>query len=309
MKDFEPLDAALLHERLTWPSEPVDVCLDTDTYNEIDDQFALVYALLSRERINLKAVYAAPFHNARSNGPKDGMLKSYDEIRRILDFMDRDSALAHKGCDRWLPDSDTSVPSPAVEHLIETARASDEGPLYVVAIGAITNVAAALLAAPDIRERIVVLWLAGHPRYWRSASEFNLRGDLTASRVIFDCGVPLVFFPCYHVAESIRTTVAEIETYARGRGKIGDYLCDIFRDFEHTDLTQKGVSKVIWDLAPLGWLIDHSWYRTQLVSSPILTGDVTWSFDHERHLIRDAVHINRDGIFSDLFRKLERQGD
>jgi inosine-uridine nucleoside N-ribohydrolase len=303
------MNSALLYERLTWPEGPVDVCLDTDTYNEIDDQFALVYALLSRERINLKAVYAAPFHNERSDGPRDGMLKSYDEILRVLDLMSVEAGLAVKGCDRWLPDPQTAVHSPAVEHLIETARASDKAPLHVVAIGAITNVASAILAAPDIRERIVVLWLAGQPRYWKSAREFNLCGDLTASRVIFNCGVPLVFFPCSHVAESLRTTVAEMEKYARGRENIGDYLSDIFRDFEHTDLTRTGVSKVIWDLAPLGWLIDLSWYRTRLISSPILTGDVTWSFDHERHMIRDAVHINRDGIFSDLFGKLERQSD
>ncbi|RKX32628.1 MAG: nucleoside hydrolase [Verrucomicrobia bacterium] len=309
MKDFEPLDGALLHERLAWPEGPVDVCLDTDTYNEIDDQFALVYTLLSRERINLKAVYAAPFFNERSNGPEDGMLKSYDEILRILDFTGADARLAFKGSDRWLPDSETPVLSPAVEHLIEMARASDKAPLYVVAIGAITNVASALLAAPDIRERIVVLWLAGQPRYWKSASEFNLGGDLTASRVIFDCGVPLVFFPCNHVAGSIRTTVAEMEAYARGRGKIGTYLCKIFRDFEHTDLTRMGVSKAIWDLAPLGWLVNREWCQTQLVNSPILTRDVTWSFDGDRHLIREAVNISRDGIFSDFFSKLERQGN
>ena len=54
--------------------------LDTDTYNEIDDQFALVYALLSPERLNVEAIYAAPFHNKRSQGPEDGMHRSYDEI-------------------------------------------------------------------------------------------------------------------------------------------------------------------------------------------------------------------------------------
>ena len=40
---------------------PVPVILDTDTYNEIDDQFALVYALLTPECINLRGVTAAPF--------------------------------------------------------------------------------------------------------------------------------------------------------------------------------------------------------------------------------------------------------
>lgn len=47
--------------------------LDTDTYNEIDDQFALVQAVLSPQRIKLEAIYAAPFFNNRSSGPGEGM--------------------------------------------------------------------------------------------------------------------------------------------------------------------------------------------------------------------------------------------
>ena len=47
--------------------------LDTDTYNEIDDQYALAQVLLSPEDVTVEAVYAAPFHNARSTGPGDGM--------------------------------------------------------------------------------------------------------------------------------------------------------------------------------------------------------------------------------------------
>ena len=34
--------------------------IDPDTYNEIDDQFAAVHALLSPERLRVEAVYAAP---------------------------------------------------------------------------------------------------------------------------------------------------------------------------------------------------------------------------------------------------------
>lgn len=51
---------------------PVPVILDTDTYNEIDDQFALVYALLTPECINLRGVTAAPFLNSRSTSAADG---------------------------------------------------------------------------------------------------------------------------------------------------------------------------------------------------------------------------------------------
>jgi inosine-uridine nucleoside N-ribohydrolase len=65
----------------------------------------------------------------------------------------------------------------------------------VVAIGAITNVASALLLAPDIAERIVVVWLGGHPHGWHHTREFNLQQDVTAARHVFDCGVPLIQCP------------------------------------------------------------------------------------------------------------------
>jgi purine nucleosidase len=54
------------------PDKGVSMVLDTDTYNEIDDQFALVYALLSKESFKLEAVYAAPFSNSRSDNPTKG---------------------------------------------------------------------------------------------------------------------------------------------------------------------------------------------------------------------------------------------
>ena len=46
-------DAARL-KLLEPPVGKVRVVLDTDTYNEIDDQFAIVYAMLATERINLQ---------------------------------------------------------------------------------------------------------------------------------------------------------------------------------------------------------------------------------------------------------------
>ena len=71
-------------------NRPVRMVLDTDTFNEIDDQFAVVYALISPE-LDVRAVYAAPFHNSRSSGPGDGMEKSYEEILRILSRLDKKS--------------------------------------------------------------------------------------------------------------------------------------------------------------------------------------------------------------------------
>ena len=299
-----------LPRRLAWPMERVEMVLDTDTYNEIDDQFALVQALLSPERLQVEAVYAAPFHNQRSSGPAEGMEKSYEEIIRLLAFLEHPvEDFAFRGSAQWLPDADTPVESPAVADLISRARQPRNGLLYVVAIGAITNVASALLQAPDIADRIVICWLGGHPLDWPTAAEFNLRGDATASQVVFDSGAPLILFPCYTVAEALRATEAELEYWVRGHGPLADYLCDIFRDYELVDVKQPGASKVIWDLAPIGWLLDAAAATGNLVPSPRLTEDLKWlPGGPERHPILEIAQIKRHVVFSDLFRKLRARG-
>ena len=77
------LTAAQRLSMLECPKGMIDVVLDTDTYNEIDDQFAVSYALKSKEQIRLIALLATPFHNARSESPEDGMEKSYREILKL----------------------------------------------------------------------------------------------------------------------------------------------------------------------------------------------------------------------------------
>jgi len=74
------MDTITLIKNLERPKSKIDVVLDTDAYNEIDDQFAIAYMFGNRQKLNIKAIYAAPFHNGKSSGPKDGMEKSYDEI-------------------------------------------------------------------------------------------------------------------------------------------------------------------------------------------------------------------------------------
>ena len=85
----------------------------------------------------------------------------------------------------------------------------DDDPLYVVAIGAITNVASALLTEPALAGKIVVVWLGGHALTWPDTREFNLRQDVPAARVVLDCGVPLVLVPCMGVTSHLQTSVPE----------------------------------------------------------------------------------------------------
>ena len=299
--DFPKLDEALRLERLTPPTDKVRLVLDTDTYNEIDDQFAVVQALLSPDQLAVEAIYAAPFYNIRSSGPGDGMEKSYAEILRLLERLDiAPEGLVFRGATDILR-NDTPQESAAVDDLIAKANAADL--LYVVAIGALTNVASAILKDPSIIERIVVVWLGGHALYWPTADEFNLQGDLVAAQVVFDCGVPFVQIPCHPVASHLQTTLAELEYFVKGRGAIGDYLVKIFAAYAQNHFA---ASKVIWDMSAVAWLLDASWVPTDVVHSPVLTDQKTWSHDPSRHFMRVARTVRRDPIFGDLFKKLER---
>jgi hypothetical protein len=162
------------------------VVLDTDTYNEIDDQFALVQMLLSPERFDVEAIYAAPFFNARADSPGHGMELSYQEILRLLERLNvAPDGLVHRGVTDYVGPTKTAQPAPAVDDLVARARAgSPDNPLYVIAIGAISNIASALLRAPDIIDRIVVVWLGGHALEWPDTIEFNLKQDVGGAQVL-----------------------------------------------------------------------------------------------------------------------------
>jgi purine nucleosidase len=290
-------------------NRPVRMVFDTDTYNEIDDQFALVYTLISPE-LEVKAVYAAPFKNSRSKGPRDGMEKSYEEILRILRKLGRSSeGFAFRGSTSYLKDirnpERSPERSPAAMDLVKRAKkSSPEDPLYVAAVGAITNVSNAILIDPSIINNIVVVWLGGNGHHWPHQREFNFRQDLNASRIIFDSGVPFVQLACTPVVTHFATTVPEMERYVGGRGEIGDYLLKIFKDYRKDHF---GWSKVLWDMTAVAWIINDKWLPSNLVHSPIVTDNYTLSFDKSRHLIRSVYFVQRDPIFRDFFTKLDKR--
>jgi purine nucleosidase len=278
--------------------------LDTDTYNEVDDQFAVVYALRSTERLRVEALYAAPFQNTRSTGPGDGMEKSHEEILKLLSRMNVEPrGLVHRGSTGFLSDWDHPYRSPAALDLVERAMSTDpeDRPLYVVSIGAITNIASAIMIRPEIIRRIVVVWLGGNPVHYHHTGEFNLMQDLPSSRLIFDCGVPLVHVPCMGVASHLLTTVPELERHLAGKNAVCDFLVQRVKAYHEDHFAW---AKEIWDIAVIGWLVNPDWVPTHLDHSPVVTEGLTWSVDKGRHLVRNAYFLKRNPIFADMFRKI-----
>ncbi len=291
-------------KKLELPKGVLDIVIDTDTFNEVDDQFALVYALKSKERVNIKAVYAAPFYNDKSSSPADGMEKSYKEILHIYAMMKEDPAgLVFRGSKTYLPE-EGFVESDAARDLVDKALTrKEDDPLYVVALGAITNVASAIRMCPEIVKKIVVIWLGGNAFYWPDVNEFNLRQDVNGARVLFDSGVPLMLLPCMGVVSNVHTTIPELKAYLEGKSEIADYLYKIVAGYSDDHFAW---SKVIWDITTIAWIINPDWLPSHFVHSPIITKELTWSFDESRHLIRAAWYADRDHIFRDVFDKICR---
>ena len=290
---------------------PVSLVIDCDAGNEIDDQFAIAWTLLRQDRLDLQAIYAAPYTNSffesqdgeptRVEHAAEGMKRSYDEILRVLTLMDaRDTVPVLKGSEHYLKDMRVAEISPAVKDLIDRAR-NTENTLHVVTIGAPTNVACALLIAPDIAEKIHVLWLGGHSQDWYDTEEFNLMQDMPASRVLLDSGVALTLFPCMGVTNALATSIPEMQFYLLNTSRIGDYLANLAPTFNWITFASR---KVMWDIANIGYLLDPSWFRSTLESSPVLNDNLTWSRDDRRHNIRIIRYIERDNLFKDIFRRI-----
>lgn len=305
-------------KNLQSPCKKADMVLDTDAFNEIDDQFAISYALHARDRLNVRALYAAPFFNARSSSPADGMERSYQEILKLLRLAgipgreqggEGEGCPVFRGSDRYLPDENTPVESDAARHLASLAMSyTPEEPLYVAAIGAITNIASALLLNPEIADRIVVVFLGGHALHWPDSMEFNMRQDVAAARVVFASGAPLVMLPCMGVVSACTTTGPELNYWLKGKNALCDYLV------EHTEETANAYargrvwSRVIWDITAIGWLLnrDQRFMRDQLIPTPIPQYDHHLSQDPRRPLCCYVYHINRDALLGDLFDTLTK---
>lgn len=289
------------------PSGVVDVIIDTDAYNEVDDQFAISMALRLPERIRVVGICAAPFLNARSSSPAEGMEKSFAEILKLLKLAKKEdlTAVTFRGSEQYLPDEKNSVMSDAATFMAKQAENySPEHPLYIVALGAITNVASAILLNPKaMTENTVLVWLGGHAKDYVDTKEFNMRQDIAAARVCMGCGVPLVLLPCNGVVSEFRTTKPELEYWLKGKNPLADYLASQAIAEAESYAAGKPWSRCIWDVTAVAWLVNdgEKLMKSYVTPSPLPEYDGTYALDENRYPIRYVYKINRDALFEKLF--------
>lgn len=281
-----------------------NVILDTDAYNEIDDQYAIAYTMLSPDRVKLLSINAAPFLNSRSTSAGEGMEKSYNEIFRIMKMVDPKADIpVYRGSTDFMTDVKVPVESDAADNIIRTVMNSEEL-VYIVAIGAITNVASAIVKCPEIAERAVVVWLGGHALHWKDTKEFNLRQDIPAAQVVFNSGIALVQIPCMGVCSEFHTSIPEINYYLKGKNELCDYLAEITAAYTKNPYCW---SKVVWDVTAVAALVKPETEDMVIIPTPYVTPDGRYAFDDARHPFIYVRYIKRDPLYADLFRKLSEK--
>lgn len=273
------------------------VILDTDAYNEADDQYALAYCRMSG-RIDLAAVNAAPFANARSdNDYALGEKLSYGEIKKVLsliDPVDRDKTPVFRGSTvraAQIGGEGGEALSHAAENLIRCVRESDDA-VYVLAIGAATNIASALAAAPDIKDNMAVIWLAGNEFGCSDPWEFNLMQDVGAGQILLESGAALMLCPAWSVVSALSADdvlVGEL----KGANPVCDYLCEITEKYCGSGKWKK----IIWDIAAPAILDLPECADIDIVPAPELSDSGEYSFERRGHDILYLRRIDRDAVF------------
>lgn len=281
--------------------DKINVILDTDTYNECDDQFALAYLLKSQERFNIEAITVAPYHHDNNISIIEGNEKSYNEIIKICKYLNFDTTnKVYKGSEDYLQNNYNET-TKAVEKIIEIALKNEK--TYILSIGAITNIAIAILKEPKIIDRIEIIWLGGNSLLQNKNDEFNFRQDIKAVKTIFESSAKLTIIPCKNVASNLITSIYELEHFLKGKNELCDYLCQRFYNDGVHGIQER---RVIWDISVIAYMLNKSWFMSEEISCPRIREDSSYELTNNNHKITMINYIDVNKVYTDLFNKLTK---
>lgn len=278
----------------------IRVIVDTDAACEADDPFAIAHALMSK-KLDVKAIFAEHF------GEKGSVQKSYREIETILECMELD--VSHfMGEDGPLAKVQGAPLSAAGEFLIQEARKAEERPLFVLCLGAITNVARAMQACPEIKDKMTVVWIGCQnvERPMPDLREFNSGNDIEAANYVLGSGVKLWLLP-FGVYSKMHIGLAEIQRRIAPCGNIGRHLFDQMVAYNNGPYAgwTAGESWSLGDSPAVGVALEPNCGNWALQEAPVVNPDTTCRREPGRPLIRVYENVNSRYILEDMMCKLE----
>ncbi len=279
----------------------VHVILDTDINNEADDQFALSYLLNSNDRVILDAVTLAPYSHSITKVEESQEL-NYNVAKDIFKLCDEEyDEKIYKGSKGYISNGYNET-SPAVEKIIEIANRNEL--TYILAIGAITNIALAIKKCPDIVGKIKVIWLGGNSLICEDNREYNFYQDIEANRIVFYSKVDLTIVPVKNLSDGFITSIYELEYYFDVSKGLGKYLYDRFKNDGLHGLTKR---RPIFDMVAASYLVNPYNFETTKVKCPLITDDLKYEesdFNHSINFVTSFKSHVVNEIFDDMVNKI-----
>jgi inosine-uridine nucleoside N-ribohydrolase len=250
---------------------------------DVDDGFAITALLLGGAR-------PAALASIHGNTTEEQAYEDNRVLARLCGF--HGSLL--RGCV-----STESPPSEASRWL-----AAAGGPVRIVALGPLTNVARALQLQPALAGRVEELIVVGSnsssrgrwPPYW--PFEFNLVKDRSAARAVFDAALPLTLVPL-DVARHLTVTVRELDEL---RGPVGEHVRrNALRWLHRARLWFWSGRVPMWDLVAALYVLDPQLVRLrETVARLHDSGRV--EFGRGARLVKLVEGFDRDALWSRFVR-------
>ncbi|MCF0107083.1 MAG: nucleoside hydrolase [Holdemanella sp.] len=283
----------------------IRVILDCDTKNEVDDQYAIVHALLT-PRFKIKGLIGAHFTKKRF---ADSMERSYQENCKLVEMLGMsDSIDVLRGSSEPIKSRTEYEYSPGAQRIVEEALKEEDSPLFVAFTGAITDLACAYLEHPEIAGRLTAIWIGGG-RYPQGNREYNLCNDILAANIVFESNIELWQVPM-NVYSKMTVSLTELEMNVAPYGEIGKYLYEELITFNMNKLDRKewpyGEVWSLGDSPSIGLLLDPMEYACQYREAPHVNADASYSFTGKNRKIRVYDDINTRFIFGDFYAKLKK---
>ena len=220
------------------------VLLDNDWAGDPDGLIVLVHHLLSPANmvVAITSSFLDPAHPGSTPTAADGARAASEVLAHVTGA---DRVAVHPGQEQPF-DASVEQTSAASQAIIEEARRPHPLPLYIVCGGPLTNVATALHQAPDIADRMTLIWVGGT---FEEVGEYNLDTDRAAASFVLEHSqLAIDQFP----SETYRTCIAsmaELEADLPATGRLGRQLWQHFID--PPDWGQPGGTWVLGDSPPL----------------------------------------------------------
>ena len=230
------------------------IIIDTDPGQ--DDAVAILLALASPELdvVGITAVAGnVPLHLTEKNARKVCELAGRPDIKvyagavrpLVRPLVTAEYVHGKTGLDG--PDlPEPTMPLQAqhgVDFIIETILSNPDGAITLCPLGPLTNIALALIRAPEIAQKIREIVLMGGGFFEGGnvtpTAEFNIYVDPQAAEVVFKSGIPIVMMPL-DVTHKALTSRVRVERFRAMRTPVGDATAALLDFFERFDEQKYG---------------------------------------------------------------------